>query len=339
VRVPTPPNERPLLALTLGDPAGIGPEIVLAAIADRGVREAARVLVLGPAAYRPHDVPLAAHAGDLAPASDVTWLGTGGEPADFAAGEARASSGQAALDALRTGHELAKAGIVDALVTAPVNKQALHMAGERAEGQTELLGRWCEVTRFEMLAISGPLRVMLLTRHMPLRQALETLVSGGAERVLDRLRLLRTSLAQLGLEHPKLALAGLNPHAGEGGLLGTEDLEHLAPAVQRARDEGLDVTGPVSPDALFVAAARGEYDGVLALYHDQAFIPLKLLAERDGDGLTVIAGLPYLRVSPVHGTAFDIAGKGLASPRNLIAALVQTARWAAARRQAPGRRG
>lgn len=325
-------DERPLLALSLGDPAGIGPEITKAAIENARVRAAARLVVLGPAVFCPADVELAAHIGDLSGTSDVTWIDTGGKPDEFAVGEARAASGEAALSALRAGHELAKAGIVDALVTGPVNKQALHMAGERIEGQTELLGRWCEVTRYEMLAVSGPLRVMLLTRHMPLRQAIEAIVSGGAERVLDRLRLLASALEELGIEHPRLALAGLNPHAGEGGLLGTEDLEHLEPAVQRARDEGLDVAGPVSPDTVFVTAARGGYDGVLALYHDQAFIPLKLFAERDGDGVTTIAGLPYLRVSPVHGTAFDIAGRGIASPGNLIAALEQAARWAVTRR-------
>ena len=202
------------------------------------------------------------------------------------------------------------------------------MAGERVEGQTELLGRWCEVSRFEMLAVAGDLRVMLLTRHMPLVQAIAAVT---AERVLDRLRLLHSALEGLGIERPRLALAGLNPHAGEQGLLGSEDLEHLVPAVEQARREDLDVAGPISPDSVFVAALGGSYDGVLALYHDQAFVPLKLVAEREGAGVTVIAGLPYLRVSPVHGTAFDIAGRGIARPDNLIGALRQAAEWAAAR--------
>jgi 4-hydroxythreonine-4-phosphate dehydrogenase len=167
--------------------------------------------------------------------------------------------------------------------------------------------------------------VLLLTRHMPLRRALETITSA---RVLDHLLLFVESLRRFGFARPHLALAGLNPHAGEGGVLGSEDGELLAPAVAAARAAGLDVSGPHPPDTVFLQASRGAFDGVLALYHDQAFIPVKLLS---GDsGLTVIAGLPYLRVSPVHGTAFDIAGQGKASAENLIAALLQAAEWARA---------
>jgi 4-hydroxythreonine-4-phosphate dehydrogenase len=211
---------------------------------------------------------------------------------------------------------------VDALVTGPVSKEALHLAGERVEGQTELLGRWCGVTRFEMLAVAGGLRVLLLTRHMPLVEAIARVTTAGA---LDHLRLLDEGLRGLGIDRPRLALAGLNPHAGENGLLGREDDAILRPAVHAARAEGLQVDGPVSPDAVFLLASRGRYDGVLALYHDQAFIPIKLLSE-DG-GVTVILGLPYVRVSPVHGTAFDLAGTGRASPANLVAAIRRAADW------------
>jgi 4-hydroxythreonine-4-phosphate dehydrogenase len=324
-------TERPLVALSVGDPAGIGPEIARAALADEELRAVARIVALGPGALRPSGIPLVRRAAarlepdaaDLA----VGWLDTGGDPASWRVGEARASSGRAALEALRAGHELALAGAVGALVTGPVSKRALHLAGERVEGQTELLARWCGVERCEMLAVAGALRVMLLSRHVPLRQALELVTP---ERVLDRLELLDASLRQLGIPEPRLALAGLNPHAGEGGLLGSEEEERLEPALARARAQGLRVAGPLSPDAVFLQAARGAFDGVLALYHDQAFIPVKLLSA-DG-GVTVIAGLPYLRVSPVHGTAFDIAGRGTASPRNLIAAVRQAAAWV----RAPG---
>lgn len=300
----------PLLALTVGDPAGIGPEIAVAALHDARVQSVARLLVLGPEALRPRELP-----------PKVEWRGTATEGA-WTMGRVQRSAGRAALAALAAGHELALAGRVDALVTAPVSKEALHLAGETVEGQTELLGRWCKAERFEMVAIAGDLRVMLLTRHMPLRAALDLVTE---ERVLDRLDLFDASLRRLGVAHPRLALAGLNPHAGEHGILGREDEDVLRPAVEAARGRGLDVTGPVSPDAVFLQASRGRFDGVLALYHDQAFIPIKLLSE-DG-GITAIAGLPYLRVSPVHGTAFDIAGKGLASPKNLVQALL----WAADR--------
>ena len=316
-----PERNRPRLAVTLGDPAGIGPEVVLAALADARVREAARLVAIGPAALRPAEVPTL-ERGDVAGAPDLAWLESAG-PARWELGRVQPECGAAALAALRAGHELALAGDVDGLVTAPVSKAALRAAGEVCEGQTELLGRWSGVERFEMVAIAGTLRVMLLTRHLPL---VEALAAVSAERVLDRLRLFDGALRRLGFERPRLALAGLNPHAGENGLIGREDLERLVPAVAAARAEGLDVSGPHSPDAVFLAAREGRHDGVLALYHDQAFIPVKLVA--GGEGLTWIAGLPYLRVSPAHGTAFDIAGTGRASPRNLVAALLQAAAWA-----------
>ncbi|MBL8858203.1 MAG: 4-hydroxythreonine-4-phosphate dehydrogenase PdxA [Planctomycetes bacterium] len=314
-------NMRPLLALTAGDPAGIGPEIVHAALSDAHTSAAMRLVVLGPDSLRPARVPRIASDADLGRIESAAWIDTG-EHGGWKVGEAQLSGGRSALSSLRAGHELALARRVDALVTAPVSKEALHLAGEKVEGQTDLLGRWCGVERFEMMALAGRLCVMLLTRHMPLRRALDQVTT---ERVLDRLDLLNSSLKRFGRARPKLALAGLNPHAGEGGILGTEDESILRPAVARAREQGIDVTGPLSPDTVFLSASRGAYDGVLALYHDQAFIPIKLLAA-DG-GVTVIAGLPYLRVSPVHGTAFDIAGQGKADPANLMHALQRAAEW------------
>lgn len=326
-------NTPPLLALTVGDPAGIGPEIVLAALARAEVREAGRLLVIGPGSLRPEAIPPVSRAGvaglgrRLAP-EGAAWLETEA-PAAWRMGEVQAECGRAALAALRAGHELALAGEVDALVTAPVSKEALHLAGERVEGQTELLGRWCGVDDHQMLAVAGSLRVLLLTRHMPLRAALEQV---DEERVLRHLQLLDRGLRELGFGRPRLALAGLNPHAGEAGLLGDEEGEVLEPAVARARAEGLEVTGPVSPDTVFAQAAAGLHDGVLALYHDQAFIPVKLLGE--GCGMTALVGLPYLRMSPAHGTAFDIAGQGRARSSDLEATLLQAAAWATARGEA-----
>jgi 4-hydroxythreonine-4-phosphate dehydrogenase len=162
---------------------------------------------------------------------------------------------------------------------------------------------------------------------MPLARALALVT---VERVVDRLRLLDEGLRSLGIERPRLALAGLNPHAGENGLLGSEEDDVLRPAVASVRAAGLDVEGPISPDSVFLQASRGRFDGVLALYHDQAFIPIKLLSAEGG--VTVILGLPYVRVSPVHGTAFDLAGTGRASPDNLIAAILQAAEWGRLRR-------
>lgn len=311
----------PLLALTCGDPAGIGPELVgkLARHVDLLAR--ARVLALGPAAARPAHVPEFA-GDDLARLTGLAWRVTPGS-GDWVPGEAQASAGRAALAALRAGHELSLAGRVDALVCAPVSKEALHLAGEKVEGQTELLGRWCDAPGVQMLGLARELRVLLLTRHLPLARALTEITT---ERVVAHLELLARGLATLGFARPRLALAGLNPHAGERGVLGDEEERLLEPAVRTVRARGLDVAGPLSPDTVFLRAAQGEFDGVLALYHDQAFIPLKLHAP--GEGLTVLLGLPYLRVSPAHGTAFDIVGTGRADERNLVLALEAALRFA-----------
>lgn len=312
----------PLLALTAGDPAGIGPEIVARVLEDEGVLSRARLLALGPEACRPAWVPAFAPDADPRAVARCAWLDTGQEGA-WELGRPQASAGRAALRALRAGHELALARRVDGLVCAPVSKEALHLAGEPVEGQTELLGRWAGRPDVEMLGIAGELRVLLLTRHMALRAALERV---SEARVHAHLGLLDEGLRRLGFARPRLALAGLNPHAGEHGLLGREEGELLEPAAARARADGLDVTGPLSPDTVFLRASRGEFDGVLALYHDQAFIPLKLHAP--GTGLTVLLRLPYLRVSPAHGTAFDLAGSGRADPTNLRVALEAAARYA-----------
>lgn len=319
----------PLLAVTLGDPSGIGPEVVLRSIEERDVRAAARLVLIGPASLRPAGIRAveadrtATLLEDLQD-GEAVWIESAATRWDM--GRVQAAGGKAALAALSIGHDLAHASRVDALVTAPVCKEALHLAGEEVEGQTELLGRWCDVHDHQMLAIAGKLRVLLLTRHLPLVEAIAQVTE---ERVVVHLELLSRGLTELGIEAPRIALAGLNPHAGEDGLLGAEDGEILAPAVLRARAAGLDVHGPISPDVVFAAAAKGEFDGVLALYHDQAFIPIKLLGE--GCGLTVLVGLPYLRVSPAHGTAFDIAGRGVARHADLSNALVEAARMARAR--------
>ncbi|QDV08685.1 4-hydroxythreonine-4-phosphate dehydrogenase [Planctomycetes bacterium Poly30] len=319
----------PLLALTVGDPAGIGPEITPPALVALSGR--ARIVVLGPSSVRPDDVPLVSSPEAVTQAAPVGWMDTGG-PGVWTPGEVQSSCGAAAVAALRQGHEWALEGRVEALVTGPVNKAALRAAGTKVEGQTELLSQWCGVTRSEMIGLAGNLRVMLATRHMPLRQAIDRIT---VEHVIDRLLFLDEALRYLGHPDPLLGLAGLNPHAGEGGLLGSEEGEILAPAVDVARARGLRVAGPVSPDTIFAEGVAGKYTGILALYHDQAFIPLKLMAA--GRGVTFIAGLPYGRFSPMHGTAFDIVGrKGedglpLADPGNLVAAL-EAALTAVARR-------
>ncbi len=321
---------KPLLALTVGDMAGIGPEIAAPAVAQAA--EQARVVVLGPRQVRPASIPLIDESLIREPdrlrreVAGPVWWDTGG-PDEWRLGEVQASCGAAAVAALRVGHDLAMGRAVDALVTGPVNKAALHAGGTKVEGQTELLSTWAGAERTEMIGLAGALRVILVTRHMPLSAALRAITTA---RILDRISLFDEALRDLGHDQPKIAVAGLNPHAGEGGLLGEEDDAIVAPAVAAAQGRGIDALGPISPDSVFAAGARGAYTGVVALYHDQAFIPLKLVA--DGLGVTYIAGLPYARFSPMHGTAFDIVGQRgpggapLADPTNLTESLRTAAR-------------
>ena len=315
-------RELPLIGLTVGDPAGVGPELVLRALSDEELAGVLRLVVVGPARLRPAGT--SEYEGpSSSPQSGHSWLGLEGR--GWKTGEVSREAGLMALSALRRGHELAQAGEVAALVTAPVSKAALHLAGEPVEGQTELLSRWCERPQAQMAVLAGPLRILLLTRHLPLREAIDAITTTS---VHDHLVLFDQALRELGCPVPRIALAGLNPHAGESGLLGNEELELLAPAVAAACAEGIDAHGPVSPDSVFVEAQDGRYDGVLALYHDQAFIAAKLYGALEQPAVTWIAGLPYVRLSPSHGTAFDIAGSGRADTRGLFEALRQAAQLA-----------
>ena len=324
---PSPKSALPRIALTLGDPAGISPEIVRAALLDERVVAALEPVVLGPAELRIPGCEVVESVAGLdriePKAGRSLWLDSSqGKLGAYGMGRAQENCGRAALDALKLGADLGLGGQVDALVTAPVCKEAMHMAGEQVEGQTELLRRWASAERCEMMAIAGDMRVLMATRHMPTAKAIASLTP---KLILDCLELLNESMVGFGFEAPHLAVAGVNPHASEGGLFGDDEQRVLMPAIEKARAMGFQVTGPEPPDTIFVAAAAGKYDAVLALYHDQGFIPVKLAAPTTG--VTVLLGLPYLRVSPAHGTAFDIAGKGLASPENLITALLQAAAW------------
>lgn len=312
--------KKPRLALTVGDPAGIGPEIVARSIADARVAASADLLVIGPRFLRESLMAQAnGRAGvDWQDADDERPL----EKVKF--GVAQKEGGRAALAALALGHRLAHNREVDALVTAPVCKEAMHLAGEAVEGQTELLSRWAQADDCQMLAIAGEMRVLIATRHMALIDAIHSLTP---ELIEQRLVLLNYGLQNLGIKAPRLALAGLNPHASEHGLFGDEEANVLEPALAACREKGLDVSGPEPPDTVFVRAAAGGFDAVLALYHDQGFIPVKLAAP--DSAITLLLGMPYLRVSPAHGTAFDIVGKGIARADGLVAALLAAADFAA----------
>jgi 4-hydroxythreonine-4-phosphate dehydrogenase len=287
----------PRIAITVGDPAGIGPELVEKVIHDPLVLAACEPVVYGP--------------------PDV---------ARFTPGVLSADAGRAAYDALVRAVADAVAGRVAAVATAPINKEAWALAGLPWRGHTELLAHLTGAPRVAMMFYSRELRVVLASVHVPLADVPRVLTF---EHLVEIIRLSARELPRFGFERPKLALAGLNPHAGEHGVIGREDDEVLRPAVEACRADGISVEGPFPADTLFVRAVRGEFDAVVACYHDQGLVPIKLVAF--GHAVNVTLGLPIIRTSVDHGTAFDIAGRGLADPGSLIEAVRLSARLAAAR--------
>jgi 4-hydroxythreonine-4-phosphate dehydrogenase len=287
----------PLIAVTAGDPSGIGPEIAVKAIRDPRVVEACRPVIYGP--HTPQDL-------EKYPVSVVS-----------------AGSGRAAYDAIERAVADARAGKVAGIATAPINKEAFAAAGLPWRGHTDLLAHLCGVRDVAMLFWSDRLRVVLATVHVPLRDVPRVLTT---ESLLRTLRLTAASMPTFGIRQPRIGVAGLNPHAGENGLLGDEDGAVIAPAVAQAAAEGLTVSGPIPADTLFVRAIRGEFDVVVAAYHDQGLVPVKLVAF--GRAVNVTLGLPIIRTSVDHGTAFDIARTGVADEGSLVEAILLAARLA-----------
>jgi 4-hydroxythreonine-4-phosphate dehydrogenase len=226
------------------------------------------------------------------------------------------SCGQAALEYIRAGVELCRQKQIEAIVTGPIHKEAVQLAGIGVPGHTEYLASLCGVLEVRMLLVVGHLRAMHITSHMSLRQALEAV---HRNRILDTIRFAVLALKQLGVKRGRIAVAGLNPHAGEAGLFGDEEIREVEPAVREARSLGIDVAGPIPPDTVFHRMNQQEYDLVVALYHDQGHIPLKLAGFDTGVNITI--GLPIIRTSVDHGTAFDIAGTMSANPRSMISAI------------------
>lgn len=287
----------PIIAITVGDPSGIGPEIALKAADDPRVRA-----VCQPVLYGPH---------------------TTADIAAFPRGVVDARSGRAAYDAIVRATEDALARRVDAIATAPINKAAFAAAGLHWKGHTDLLAHLCGVPSAAMMFWSDRLRVVLATVHIPLSEVPAALTT---DRLLALTTLTASSLPRFGIANPRIALTGLNPHAGEDGLLGREDAAVIAPAVARARAAGLDVHGPYPADTVFVRAVRGEFDAVIAMYHDQGLVPVKLIAF--GTSVNVTLGLPIIRTSVDHGTAFDIARSGTADAGSMVEAILLAARLA-----------
>lgn len=325
--------------MTAGDPAGIGPEIVVRAVARRLEQSA------GGAPLRLYGDP--AWFERTAGAIGLDWAGltrSAGSaltldacapvPGDLQLGRLDARAGDAAYRAVRRAALDAVAGRVRAVVTAPLNKAALNMAGHDYPGHTELLAEIAGGVPVRMMLANDELRTILVTIHLPLRDAIAAL---DLSSILVTIRLIDAFLRRSGIERPRIAVAGLNPHAGEGGLLGREEIDLIAPAIERARRDGIDASGPHPPDTVFMRA-RGFtiYDVVVAMYHDQGLIPVKYLGLDDGVNITV--GLPFVRTSPDHGTAFDIAAKRQADPRSLLAAIRFAEQLSAAATAVPAHR-
>ena len=308
---------RPRLIVTAGDPAGVGPEVTLKALARPEVAALAAIGVAGD----PADLRRTAERLGLPPPERI-------EPAGDASavwhGRLSAEGGAAAVAAIRRAVELVRDGTYDALVTGPINKEALRLAGFGWPGHTELLADLTGTAEVRMLLVTDPLRVVHVTTHCSLRAAIEAATRARIRRTIE---LAHAAGVLLGLDRPRVAVAGLNPHAGEGGLFGDEEAREIGPAVADARAAGIDASGPWPPDTLFWRASQGEFDLVVAMYHDQGHIPVKLGGVDEGVNVTL--GLPFPRTSVDHGTAFDIAGRGIARWRSMAAAIRLGARLAA----------
>jgi 4-hydroxythreonine-4-phosphate dehydrogenase len=303
----------PTIAISLGDPAGIGPEVVLKALADATVRTLANWVVIGD---RETLAPVEAQTGlQLSSLSQVTLQNTGSLKTVPLPGQLNADCGRAALAYVRRAAELCLRGEADAMVTAPLNKEAVTLSAPKFTGHTEFIAGLCGLNESWMLLINDRLRVLHVTTHCSLREACNL----NSAHVSRTLRIGHEALGWLALPRRRIAVCGLNPHAGEHGLFGSEDSRNIAPAILEARIDGIDAHGPFPADTLFLRALRGEFDLVLAMYHDQGHIPMKLL-EFDNT-VNVSLGLPILRTSVDHGTAFDIAGKNKANAANMKAAM------------------
>ena len=294
-------KRRPRVAITVGDPAGIGPEIAAAAAADARVLETCWPVVYGPPAGQ-----------------------------RFEPGVLSAAAGRAAYEIIVQAVDDAVAGRVDAIATAPVNKEAFALAGLAWRGHTDLLAHLTGTPFVAMMFEAPSLRVVLATVHIALAEVPRALTR---ELLAKTIRLAARELPRFGYPRPRLAVAGLNPHAGEHGLMGSEEQEVIAPAIATCAMEGIHVTGPWPADTVFVRAQRGEFDVVIACYHDQGLIPVKLVAF--GQAVNVTLGLPIVRTSVDHGTAFDIAGRGAADPGSMVHAVLLAARLASSRAPVP----
>jgi 4-hydroxythreonine-4-phosphate dehydrogenase len=329
----------PLLAITMGDAAGTGPEIITKALGQLEVRAVCRPLVVGDAGTMRQaleytgapvrirairEVAAARFASDEIDVLDLRNIDVG----RLILGKVNPMAGKAAFEYVKVATELALAGAAEAVVTSALNKAALNQAGFHYDGHTEILAELCRAPDATMMLVVDRLRVSHVSTHVPLRVAIERV---RPERILKVLRLTDEAMRNLGVPRPKLAVAGLNPHAGENGLFGDEEATQIAPAIAEARRLGLDAAGPFAGDTIFFRTLQGEFDAAVAMYHDQGHVAAKMLGLWRGVNVTL--GLPIIRTSVEHGTNFDLAGTGRSDPRSLIEAIRLAATLARNRRK------
>lgn len=326
---------KPIIAITMGDPAGIGPEIIVKALSLKETYEKCRPLVTGDANIMQWTVDqmgsdLKIHR--IASVKEALFeLGTIDvydlaciDMDTFQPGVLQNQCGHAAFISVTTAIQLAMENEVDATVTAPLNKEALHNAGHNFDGHTEIYAHYTHTKKYAMLLADEHLRVIHVSTHVPLRVACDRVKK---DRIIEVTELIHDACKQFGIENPRIGIAGLNPHASDGGLFGWEEEKEITPAVEELLQRGFNVDGPVPPDSLFAKARCGKYDGCVAMYHDQGHIPFKVVGFQwdketgkmeAAKGVNITLGLPIIRVSVDHGTAFDVAGKGIASPDAML---------------------
>lgn len=316
-----------VIGITMGDPASIGPEIIVKALADPMIRRLARFIIFGmdeQLSYAADRIEIERFWGrhqheKLSRTYPYKVMVADYDDYSVPPGLRGPNivSGQASLRFCVDAIDAAKRGIIDAVVTAPISKVSWKLAGSKFPGHTELFAHYCKSPRKAMMFVAGPLKLALATIHEALFEVRHHFTIGTVYEPID---LLNTALIEyFGIKRPRIGVAALNPHAGENGQFGDEEQRIITPAITLAKSHNIDASGPYPADTLFLRASRGEFDGVVAMYHDQGMIPIKLLAFEDATNVTI--GLPIIRTSPAHGTAFDIAGKGIADPSSMKKAI------------------
>ncbi|MCH5312228.1 MAG: 4-hydroxythreonine-4-phosphate dehydrogenase PdxA [Prevotella sp.] len=341
----------PILAITMGDPAGIGPEIVAKSFMEDRVYEQCRPIVTGDAgimerAVKLLNLPLKVNA--VSSVSDAKFERGTMDVYDLKCcnadtlkfGEVQAEAGNAAFLAITTAIDLAMKNEVDGTVTAPLNKAALNLAGHHFDGHTEIYAHFTGTKKYAMLLADANMRVIHVSTHVSLREACDRCKK---ERIIEVTELINDACKMFGIENPRIGIAGLNPHSSDNGLFGWEEEKEIIPAVEELKKRGFNVDGPIPPDTLFAKAKCGQYDGCVAMYHDQGHIPFKVVGfnwnKETGkmetvEGVNITLGLPIIRVSVDHGTAFDVAGKGIASPDALLLSIDYASKMAKNRKKA-----